>query len=87
MECLKEVKHIVVLDCRVWWLPFVTCLTRTQGLVLDCGALEFVRLNALPALAELDVDARTPVWLALDEVTDPVRAVFQAVKGTTVHMQ
>lgn len=40
--------------------------------MLDCGALDFVRLNTLPALAELDIDAPTPVWLALDEVTDPV---------------
>ena len=45
-----------------------------QGLVLDCSPLEWVSLDVMPPPPELVPDKlpRWPVWLALDEVTDPV---------------
>jgi 21S rRNA (GM2251-2'-O)-methyltransferase len=42
-----------------------------QGLVLDATSLEFETLTQLPEPAEADAAAAPPVWLALDEVTDP----------------
>lgn len=45
-----------------------------QGVILDCGELTVTQLKALddpgPAVAET---GRMPVWLALDQVADPVR--------------
>jgi 21S rRNA (GM2251-2'-O)-methyltransferase len=40
----------------------------TQGLILDATALEFELLAELPIPSDLST---LPVWLALDEVTDP----------------
>ena len=44
-----------------------------QGLVLDATPLEFEPLTLLPEPADegADAGAAPPVWLALDEVTDP----------------
>ena len=46
-----------------------------QGVMLDCGALALTPLKALedpgPGVAE---SGRVPVWLALDQVGDPVRS-------------
>ena len=43
--------------------------------MLDCSALEFEALNALPdpPAPGAGDGARLPVWLCLDEVMDPVR--------------
>jgi 21S rRNA (GM2251-2'-O)-methyltransferase len=43
-----------------------------QGLVLDCSALEWEAMDRLPDAQPPDGGGRRPVWLALDEVTDPV---------------
>ncbi|KAL0915566.1 hypothetical protein M5K25_015993 [Dendrobium thyrsiflorum] len=40
-----------------------------QGLVLDASPLEIVDIKELEAIAERD--QRAPLWVALDEVTDP----------------
>ena len=45
-----------------------------QGLVLDCGPLPWVPLDSFPAPEARSSTLRLPVWLALDEVTDPVWA-------------
>lgn len=42
-----------------------------QGLVLDATPLEFQSLTQLPEPVKSDAAAAPPVWLALDEVTDP----------------
>ena len=59
--------------CRVQGLGF--CVT--QGLVLDCSALDWEPLEEFPEAASLAAAAngsgRQPVWLALDEIGDPVR--------------
>ena len=44
-----------------------------QGLVLDCSALEWQLMDQLPPAEEAAADSkRLPIWLALDEVEDPV---------------
>lgn len=53
-----------------------------QGLVLDVSPLEWHTLEVLPPPEELQQQleggaagsTRHPVWLALDEVVDPVRS-------------
>ncbi len=45
-----------------------------QGLVLDCEALDFSNMDSfgeLPPAGE-----PTPLWVALDEVSDPVRSHY-----------
>lgn len=44
-----------------------------QGLVLDCSALEWQLMDQfLPAEEAAASSKRLPIWLALDEVEDPV---------------
>ncbi len=46
-----------------------------QGLVLDCSPLQWGQLDAFPTAANIAAaapGAPAPVWLALDEVMDPV---------------
>ncbi len=46
-----------------------------QGLVLDCEALSWQALDTLPhARDAVRPGQAPPVWVALDEVTDPVSA-------------
>lgn len=45
--------------------------TPVQGLVLDCTPLEWEPLERLPP-ADTFPTGPPPVWLALDEVQDPV---------------
>ena len=40
-----------------------------QGLVLDCSPLAWAPLNTFPKAAR---GGALPVWLALDEISDPV---------------
>jgi len=42
-----------------------------QGLVLDCSPLGWVEMDVLPPTVGLP-PGPPPVWLALDEVQDPV---------------
>ena len=42
-----------------------------QGLVLRASALEYKPMQALPDPTVAAVDGQPPLWLALDEVTDP----------------
>ena len=44
----------------------------TQGLVLDCSPLPWVSLEDFEPPQAASSSNRLPVWLALDEVTDPV---------------
>ena len=46
-----------------------------QGVLLDCSALLPYPMEAFPAAASQGPEtfARPPLWLALDEVQDPVR--------------
>jgi tRNA G18 (ribose-2'-O)-methylase SpoU len=48
-----------------------------QGVIADCDALEFKPMDVLPTAEEM-MAARpgkpAPVWLAMDQVSDPVRA-------------
>lgn len=47
-----------------------------QGVMLDCGGLEPIAMDELPTAAEVAAaapGAPPPVWLVLDEVSDPVR--------------
>lgn len=49
-----------------------------QGVILDCGGLEPVAMDELPTAAEVAEaapGAPPPVWLVLDEVSDPVRCL------------
>ena len=62
-----------------------------QGLVLEAEPLSYVPLEALPPLAEASDPAPAPLWLALDEVTDPQNlgallrsALFLGVDGVLV---
>ncbi|KAK9863602.1 hypothetical protein WJX84_011466, partial [Apatococcus fuscideae] len=41
-----------------------------QGLALDCSPLDWIKLDEMPQVASLGSQA-VPIWLALDEVTDP----------------
>ena len=44
-----------------------------QGLVLDCSALTWEPMDVLPpAETAAASSARLPIWLALDEIEDPV---------------
>ena len=44
-----------------------------QGLVLDCSTLEWQLMDQLPPAKEAAASSkRLPIWLALDEVEDPV---------------
>ncbi len=47
-----------------------------QGLVLDCSPLQWATMSRFPdapaALRSMPAGA-LPVWLALDEISDPVR--------------
>ena len=44
-----------------------------QGLVLDCSALEWQLMDQFPPAEEAAATSkRLPIWLALDEVEDPV---------------
>ena len=53
-------------------------LRAMQGLVLDCSPLQWVGMDVMPPApeAEQEQPPRWPVWLALDEVTDPVRPAW-----------
>ena len=44
-----------------------------QGLALDCSSLDWIQLDEMPAAGSTET---IPIWLALDEVTDPVRLFF-----------
>lgn len=48
-----------------------------QGVLLDCGELPYSAMDVLPSAADLarhaSAGAAPPVWLAVDEVADPVR--------------
>ena len=62
-----------------------------QGLVLEASPLDFEPLNALPDLPDASSSTAAPVWLALDEVTDPQNlgallrsALFLGVDGVLV---
>lgn len=57
-----------------------------QGLVLDCSPLEWEPLDEFPAadsVAGTD-GSRPPVWLALDEIGDPVSSCCMHGHTTTV---
>lgn len=59
-----------------------------QGVLLDCGALTAVPMDVLPTAAELAAaapEAPPPVWLVLDEVSDPVRGFSCVVAASFVH--
>ncbi len=43
-----------------------------QGLALDCSSLDWEQLDEMPEIA-MSAGETIPIWLALDEVTDPVR--------------
>ena len=44
-----------------------------QGLVLDCSALEWQFMDQFPPAEESAASSkRLPIWLALDEIEDPV---------------
>eukprot|EP00951_Prasinocladus_malaysianus_P030707 scaffold290637_cov17-Prasinocladus_malaysianus.AAC.1 len=45
-----------------------------QGLMLDCGPLDWEVLDQFPAPPAYD-GAAPPLWLALDEIMDPVRPI------------
>ena len=46
---------------------------RCQGLLLDCGPLEWGNMETFPDAPEATDDGSLPpLWLALDEVYDPV---------------
>jgi len=50
---------------------------RAQGLVLDCSPVSFTPMDKLPPAPEVMQAAAAagsapPVWVALDEVLDPV---------------
>ena len=51
-----------------------------QGLVLRASPLAFEPLQALPSPSAA-ADGAAPLWLALDEVTDPQKAAFDALFG------
>ena len=56
-----------------------------QGLVLLCTPLEWERMDSMPPVAGLP-EGPHPVWLALDEVQDPVRPwpmPYQIVRGVS----
>ena len=62
-----------------------------QGCVLDCGPLEFEALRRMPSPPAASSPAPPPVWLALDEVSDPQNlgavirsAVFLGAAGVIV---
>lgn len=42
-----------------------------QGLVLDASPLEMVSIKELDPLSSIENSKKSPVWVALDEVTDP----------------
>ncbi|GAB4813062.1 hypothetical protein N2152v2_000108 [Parachlorella kessleri] len=54
-------------------LNLVTDSRPHQGLVLDCGPLDFEALNSFPdpPLTGRDASGAVPLWLCLDEVMDP----------------
>lgn len=47
-----------------------------QGVLLDCGELPYSAMDVLPSASELEqhasADVAPPVWLVVDEVSDPV---------------
>ena len=62
-----------------------------QGIVLEASPLDFEPLQALPKLTSSDVGSDAPLWLALDEVSDPQNlgallrsAFFLGVDGVLV---
>ena len=58
---------------------------RMQGLVLNCSPLEWQPLDAFAGVSGLPGGSLPPVWLALDEVTDPVRPVLYPVHDKVCH--
>ena len=61
-----------------------------QGLVLDCSALEWQLMDQFPPAEEAAASSkRLPIWLALDEVEDPVSSccprlsITQSLTGCT----
>lgn len=51
-----------------------------QGILLDCGELPYAALDVLPSVSELMQHATDgappPVWLVIDEVSDPVCSIL-----------
>lgn len=47
-----------------------------QGILLDCGELPYSAMDVLPSVSEVaqhsTAAAAPPVWLVVDEVSDPV---------------
>ena len=64
-------------------------MVHRQGLILDCAPLEFETMNAFPPASEAAAahGSSTPVWLALDEVTDPVGGWESVAKPIPVVLQ
>ena len=53
-----------------------------QGLVLDCSSLAWEPMDTFPPAEEAAVSStQLPIWLALDEIEDPVSAVQQFPAG------
>jgi hypothetical protein len=56
-----------------------------QGLVLDCSALAWEPLDEFPPADEAAAaSVRLPVWLALDEIEDPVSSPYSPRKTSTL---
>lgn len=54
--------------------------------MLDASALDWAEIDRIPLSAQFDGGeeaGRPPVWLALDEVQDPVRVVPSCAHGHT----
>ena len=55
-----------------------------QGLVLDCSALAWEPLDQFPPADEAAAaSVRLPVWLALDEIEDPVSSPYSPRRTST----
>ena len=56
--------------------PAMMVLRLVQGLVLDCSSLAWEPMDAFPPAQEAAASStKLPIWLALDEIEDPVTAL------------